>query len=206
MSSFSRILSYLWPQAKKYKISFALVFIGYGIGVLLDTVAKPFIYKEIIDAFTSNTAPEAILHRVTTLAILLCFIIVFYVASFRVGDYATSYFESRVMKELHDMTFDGLLDHSYHFFSSNFSGSIVAKAKRFSKSFETFFDVIGFQVFNRRSDRSHCCPFCRSSCHSCCLSCLVGYLYIHHIPLHTKENGARSGGSVRRLSCDWAAF
>ena len=147
MSSFSRILSYLWPQAKKYKISFALVFIGYGIGVLLDTVAKPFIYKEIIDAFTSNTAPEAILHRVTTLAILLCFIIVFYVASFRVGDYATSYFESRVMKELHDMTFDGLLDHSYHFFSSNFSGSIVAKAKRFSKSFETFFDVIGFQVW-----------------------------------------------------------
>jgi ATP-binding cassette subfamily B protein len=58
-----------------------------------------------------------------------------------------SFFESRVMKKLYDFAFAKLLNHSYHFFSSNFSGSIIAKSKRFSKQFETLMDILSFQIW-----------------------------------------------------------
>lgn len=147
MFSFLKVFKYLWPQIKKHKISFVLVFVAYAIGVSLDAVIKPYIYKLIIDVFISGNSSDLIVEQVTKLAIIMCFIIITYVIAFRTGDFANAYFESKVMKDLHDTTFNNLLTHSYHFFSSNFSGSIVAKAKRFSRSFETFFDVVGFQVW-----------------------------------------------------------
>ena len=147
MFSFRKIWKYLWPEIKKYKVSCVLMFAGYGVGVVLDTVVKPYFYKEIVDAFTSGHTPDVILHQVTFLAFKICIIIATYVVAFRIGDFATSYFESKVMKELNDTAFRRLLCHSYHFFSNNFSGSIVAKAKRFSKSFETWVDVVSFQIW-----------------------------------------------------------
>ena len=51
------------------------------------------------------------------------------------------------MKRLYDSTFENLLKHSYHFFSNNFSGSIIAKSKRFVKQFETFTDILSFQIW-----------------------------------------------------------
>ena len=123
------------------------MFLGYGVGVIFDSVVKPYLYKEIVDSFTSGNPPEVILHQVTHFAVIICFVIVLYIVAFRTGDYATTYFESNVMKELHDTTFNRLLAHSYNFFSNNFSGSIVAKAKRFSRSFETFTDTVSFQIW-----------------------------------------------------------
>src|SRR3989344_6738311 len=51
------------------------------------------------------------------------------------------------MKRLHDLTFTRLMQHSYSFFSNNFSGSLIAKSKRFVRSFEVLIDVLSFQVW-----------------------------------------------------------
>ncbi len=147
MFSFWKIWKYVWPEIKKYKISCTLMFLGYGLGVIGDGIIKPYMYKQIIDALTSGNPPEVILQTALRLGLIISVVIVLYVIAFRVGDYATSYFESNVMKELNNSTFNRLLKHSYNFFSNNFSGSIVAKAKRFSKSFETFTDTVNFQIW-----------------------------------------------------------
>ena len=75
MFSFRKIWKYLWPEIKKYKVSCVLMFAGYGVGVVLDTVVKPYFYKEIVDAFTSGHTPDVILHQVTFLAFKICIII-----------------------------------------------------------------------------------------------------------------------------------
>jgi ATP-binding cassette subfamily B protein len=126
---------------RKHKLTFFLVFIGYGLGTALDGVVKPYIYKQLIDGFTSGSSPDIILAQVTHLAIILTIIILTYVSLFRIGDFSIGYFENKVMKKLTDSSFDTLISHSYNFFSNNFSGGLVAKVKRFSKSFETSFDV-----------------------------------------------------------------
>jgi len=147
MNLISRVWSYVWPEARKYKISIILIFLGYALGIVLDSILKPYIYKEIIDVFVSgDNSPESF-HFVISLVLVCAGIMVFYNIGYRVGDYATSYFQSKVMKDLYDTTIKKLFAHSYEFFSNNFSGGIVAKAKRFSKSFETLMDIISFQVW-----------------------------------------------------------
>ncbi len=147
MKTFSRILSYLLPEMKKYRFSGVFLFVGYAFGIVFDNIAKPFIYKEIIDQFTSGQAPDQVIGRLITLGGILAGTIVLHNIGYRAGDYLNSYFQSNVMKELYDSTFTRLMNHSYSFFSNNFSGSIVAKAKRFSRSFETFFDVVSYQFW-----------------------------------------------------------
>ena len=132
---------------KKYKVSFLLVFLAYGAGTLLDNIFKPYIYKEVIDSITSAGNHDLIFAHITQLAIFYVGIVLFQNIGYRIGDYANAYFESKVMKELYDHTFDNLLKHSYSFFSNNFSGSIVAKSKRLVRSFETLQDILSYQVW-----------------------------------------------------------
>ncbi|OGI76350.1 hypothetical protein A3C57_01055 [Candidatus Nomurabacteria bacterium RIFCSPHIGHO2_02_FULL_33_12] len=145
--NFKRILFYLWPHVKKHWLSFSLVFGGFGIGIIFEAIIRPYLYKELIDAFSSGLPKDMILNQSLDLLLLLCIVIFIHLIGFRIGDFSLAYFESKVMKRLHNFSFNKLLEHSYNFFSSNFSGSLIAKSKRFSKSFETFFDVISFQIY-----------------------------------------------------------
>lgn len=145
--NFRRILYYLWPQMKKHWVSFSIIFVGYTIGIIFDAILKPLLFKQIIDLFSSGLNRDLILHQVIFLSILICINIVIHNAGYRLGDFSVAYFESKVMKKLYDFTFEKLLQHSYHFFSSNFSGSLIAKSKRFVKQFETLTDILSFQVW-----------------------------------------------------------
>ena len=146
-TKFSRILYYLWPHVKKYRVSFGLMFLSYAVGIIAADIIRPLIFKEIVDVFSSGLPRDVILGQAMHLVSLTAVIVVIYNIGYRVGDFAIAYFQSNVMKRLYDFTFARLLEHSYHFFSSNFSGSIIAKSKRFTKQFETFADIVGFQIW-----------------------------------------------------------
>ncbi|MBP6060600.1 MAG: ABC transporter ATP-binding protein [Candidatus Pacebacteria bacterium] len=145
--NFRRILYYIWPEMKKHWVSFSFIFIGYGIGITFDALAKPLIYKAIIDSMSSGLARDVILSQVMHYFFLMCVVVVIHNIGFRIGDFSTSRFESKVMKHLYDLSFNRLLQHSYGFFSNNFSGSIIAKSKRFTRSFEMLIDVLSFQIW-----------------------------------------------------------
>ncbi|MCA9364409.1 MAG: ABC transporter ATP-binding protein [Candidatus Moranbacteria bacterium] len=66
---------------------------------------------------------------------------------FRAGDYAIAYIQSNLIKKITDKVFAGLQKHSERFFSENFSGSLVTKAKRYVRSFEDLFDSIVFSIW-----------------------------------------------------------
>ena len=147
MKTYSRILSYIWPEAKKHKVSMSFIFIGYGIGIIFGNIIRPYIYKDIIDLFTSGISPDLMYGKALNLFLTFVVIVVIYNIGYRIGDFSVSIFESKVMKELYDLTFNRLLKHSYTFFSNNFSGSIVAKTKRFIRSFEILGDAISYQIY-----------------------------------------------------------
>ncbi len=146
-TNLSRILHYVWPLVKRYKGSFSLTFIAYLVGIAADSILKPYLYKEVIDTLVSGGGKSETIGYITLLSILIGVSILVLNLGYRTGDFASSYFQSKIIKEIHDSTFQRLLRHSYHFFSNNFSGSIVAKAKRFARSFETFADVITFELW-----------------------------------------------------------
>jgi len=145
--NFRRILHYLWPQIRKHYVSFVLVFFSYGVALALDSIIKPLILKQVIDLFSSGLTRDVILYQATYLVAITSITIILHNIGYRVGDYANFYFESNTMKNLYDFTFEKLIHHSYYFFSNNFSGSIIAKSKRFTKSFETLSDIVSYQVW-----------------------------------------------------------
>ena len=145
--NFKRILYYLQPQMKKHRVSFFLIFIFYTIGIIFDNILKPLVFKVIIDLFSSGLNRDFILTQVLYLFLVICVILVVQNIGYRIGDFATAHFESKVMKRLYDFTFAKLLQHSYNFFSNNFSGSLIAKSRRFVNQFETLMDIVSFQIW-----------------------------------------------------------
>src|SRR3990167_6168905 len=144
---FRRVFHYYWPQVKKYKWPFLLVLFGYGVGFVFGNLCNPYLYKKIID-LVSLTAPNAaIAPDIFRLALFIVLSIIIFTIFYRVGDYAVAYFQSNVIREIHNDTFRRLMNHSYKFFSNNFSGSLVAKAKRFAASFERMDDIISFNIW-----------------------------------------------------------
>ena len=121
--------------------------LSYGVGTIFDNILKPLVFKAIIDLFSSGLAKELVLNQVMYLFVMICVIVVVQNIGYRTGDYSVAYFESKVIKKLYDFTFERLLEHSYHFFSNNFSGSIIAKSRRFARQFETLADIASFQIW-----------------------------------------------------------
>jgi ATP-binding cassette subfamily B protein len=147
MFSLSRILSYLWPQVKKYRWSFLLSFIGYGGGVIFSGIINPLVYKQVIDGVATFSKGTVTVEHIFTLVFISIGIRFIFNIFYRMGDFAMTHTQSGIMQELHNFAFDKLLNHSYHFFTNNFSGSLVAKAKRFSRSFENAHDVLMYNVW-----------------------------------------------------------
>jgi ABC-type multidrug transport system fused ATPase/permease subunit len=103
--------------------------------------------KKIIDLI-SGAVPNDILRDQLFHYIFLVTVAVFvYQILYRIGDYLISYYEANVIREIHNDTFARLMNHSYKFFSNNFSGSLVSKSKRFAASFERITDIISFQLW-----------------------------------------------------------
>lgn len=147
MFSFKKIWKHLWPEMRKHKLALFLVFAGYALGVIVDSIFKPLIFKGIIDLISSGSPTPEILSSIFHLILLSVFIIIVYNIGYRTGNYAETYFSSNVMRNLYNTTFTKLINHSYSFFSNTFSGSLVAKTKRLVKSFDTFFEIISWQIW-----------------------------------------------------------
>lgn len=145
--SIGKVMACYWETVRNYRRAVFLSFAGYGIGSGLSNVALPLVYRSIIDTI-SNAGERA--NAVSALMASfwwLVALVVFYNILFRIGDYSITYLQSNVMKNLADRTFATIERHSYKFFSDHFTGGLVAKARRFVRTFETLYDHIVFTLW-----------------------------------------------------------
>lgn len=122
-------------------------FIGYSLGIALGGVGLPLIYREIIDLI-SSTDPAVVAPQALALVGVLAVIAISNTAAYRLGDYAHVYCQSNVMRDITNDVFERLGRHSYGFFTNNFAGSLVAKAKRLVKAYETIHDTVVFNLLD----------------------------------------------------------
>lgn len=145
--SLKRVFHYYWPQIQKYKVSFYTIFATYGLAVIFSNVINPFLYKRVIDLISVSKPDISMYNDIFHVFIQIALSIVIFLGLYRAGDYFITYFQGNVIREIHNDTFDRLLNHSYKFFSNNFSGSLVAKSKRFAASFERMDDILIFNFW-----------------------------------------------------------
>lgn len=147
MFSFKNIFRHIWPHINKYKFSFYLLFLTQTFRVFTSVLLPPIILKKILDLISNSpdriASQEALFHYI----FLLSFVIVFGYIMNRITGYATTYFQSNVMRDLHNYAFEKLTKHSYNFFTNQFSGGLVAKSKRFVRGFETMHDLFIFEFY-----------------------------------------------------------
>lgn len=144
--SWNRIFFYYWLQIKKYKWHFYAVFIVYGLGVLINHVINPLLYKNVIDIISTNISSVSLLPELLRALLWIAIAILSYNLFYRIGDFIIVYFQANVIREIYNSTLEKLLNHSYAFFSNNFSGGLVAKSKRFATSFEKIHDTVSINM------------------------------------------------------------
>lgn len=144
-----KTFKYFYNHIKKYKLLLFSFLLLIGGAIVVSDIVVPYNYKRLVDLLTSEYSSREVLYgQIKSVLLLIFFLyILTEVILWRVGVVLLVFFETRVGKSITDDCFAKLMQHSYNFFADNFSGSLVAKVKRMTSSFEKISDVFIWHIF-----------------------------------------------------------
>jgi ATP-binding cassette subfamily B protein len=147
-SSVADVIRIFWQSLKPYFWLFIFVICAYSSASILQLI-NPLFYKQFFDILTSSAAladKSSVISSLTHIIFLVLAINITAWLIFRSATFAISYLESRVMARLKQQAFEHMINHSYSFFSNNFTGSLVQRVNRLSRAFEKILDRIVFSI------------------------------------------------------------
>lgn len=146
LASAREVFHAYWPQVRSYPGFFAIIIAGTLI-LQGASLAAPLYLRQFFNLLASSTPSPEVASKL--LSILMFVVLMWFMDWFgrRLQDIASMYVQSRIMANLFDTTFAYLIEHSYNFFISNFSGSLTHKVTKFVRAFEVLADSILIQFF-----------------------------------------------------------
>lgn len=141
----THIVAAFWRGVRLYQpLLYALV--GSIVAVNIVEVVTPLFYKRFFDTLIASsdkaaTAP-VLVGIIFTILGLNGLIWLFY----RIATFVDNRFITEMAAVLRQQAFDYLLRHSYSFFSSNFTGSLVQRVNRFARAFDRLADKVIWNV------------------------------------------------------------
>lgn len=143
MFSFKNVFKYLYAFIKPYRLAFFSLFL-FSLGrVVFSNSIGGYVYKNIVDTLNNNNLSVDLRYDIA-LSLLMAI-----GSSYATSMFITRYLETiqirflpNAIKDIYDFSFRKLMLHSYGFYSNSFAGSLVAKVKRFAKSFDTISNTI----------------------------------------------------------------
>ncbi len=131
---------------KPVKWWYLLAAVCFALGTLLSSVIGPLYLKKFFDTLSGATSPIAavpVLIGIITTIFLLNLASVF---CRRLGNHLDSYTFTTVSVGLRTRAFGYFIEHSHHFFSNNFTGSLVQRVNRLSRAFQTITDRLYYNI------------------------------------------------------------
>jgi ATP-binding cassette subfamily B protein len=142
---FRDVLSAFWRGIKPQKWQWFFTALSIVLANVCSVVA-PIFYKNFFDVISSASdkaqTATTLVQLILNIAIINGFMWLFY----RAGTYLNIMFQSRTIARLKQQSYDYLIEHSYGFFTNNFTGSLVQRVNRFARAFETLTDQINWVV------------------------------------------------------------
>lgn len=136
------ILKEFWQGIKPHKRLFFICVSAFVILNLFGLVV-PLFYKNFFDLLSRpETTADSLINVIILIAILHAINWIFH----NVAYFSLSTLEAKTMARLKQNAFDHMMGHSRHFFVNNFSGSLVQKVNRFSRSFESLMDILVYNL------------------------------------------------------------
>jgi ATP-binding cassette subfamily B protein len=140
------ILRVYWQGVWKYKYIVCGSYASMMIGTLIALI-PPLYYKKFFDILSSAQVHTGVLRELIGILVVVFFIHCAEILFQRASGFLDATLQSRVMADLRECAFGILLNHSYRFFSDNFTGALVQKVNRLSRAFERFWDAVIYGFF-----------------------------------------------------------
>lgn len=139
------VLAAFWRGVAPYKWPFfgsvCFLFIGLVVNVFI-----PIYYKEFFDVLSVSTDKDAAVPSLMRIVVYIAALHGLSFAFYRTALFIYNTMSSKIMARLRQNAFNYMMLHSYGFFASNFTGSLVQRVNRFSRSFERIADSMTFNV------------------------------------------------------------
>lgn len=134
------VVRVFFQHAKKYPYAIVIVLVSI-IGVTLLEIVASWYSKKLFDTLSADLPPALAGALLVNIVVALYgFISMAEWIGHRLWGFANTMFEAQVMRDLENTAFANLMHHSYKFFADNFTGSLVRKVRRLSRSFEEVAD------------------------------------------------------------------
>ncbi len=118
-----------------------------AIGLQVAELTAPLYLKDLFNTIAGNTPTPAVVEILMALLVSLTLVYLAGWTSRRITTATIVVLESRTMADLTISSFEYLIGHSQHFFSSQFTGTLTRRVKKFADAFETLLDTIVLQFF-----------------------------------------------------------
>jgi len=129
-------LKLFWRATWRYKWLLIFAEIGATIFVLSNDIFAPLIVSKVIDKLAKADVSTLQLHDFSGLLWLFALMQLLYLLSGRLMMQTFIRLEPRVVRDLEDLSFKKLQEHSLAFFADNFSGALVAKVNRLTTAYQ----------------------------------------------------------------------
>lgn len=144
-SSIRAVFRSYGTSVKHYRLAFFGVLAIYGAASVGSGILSPLVYRRIIDTISGAAGRADIASELFGSFGILIGVIIGYQLLYRAGDFLIIYAESRTMEHLNNRAFQAFMRQGHTFFTNRFSGSLVAQARRYARTFE---DIADHLVFN----------------------------------------------------------
>lgn len=149
MSLFRKIMKYVWPQMRKYKLLFFGAIGFFAVRVIFNSILRPFYLKYVIDAFSVAQIENIASHNLIYNAIFWV-LLAYVIGSIfgRTSRFLFFLFNANMVRDLRNFAFQKIEQNSYSFFSNTYAGSLVTKSRRLITSFERMSEVFIYSFVN----------------------------------------------------------
>ncbi len=139
-----QILRFHWDHAMKFRRQVATSFIVAPLTIILERYVTPIIIAVVLSQIQAGTVTlESSIWLIVAYAVLQ---IATQIIGYRVNLYASWEVQVRGARAIYRESYEKLTHHSLDFYNDNFAGSLVSKVNKFGSAFNTFWNMIIFEL------------------------------------------------------------
>ena len=135
-----------WKSARKYKVSIFFIVCASLVTTISQSVIVPTYYKKFFDVFSYGLEIDSAAALLVHIILIILGLNLIAWVGHRTTGFLIAYLEIHVMRDVRQNAFDYILNHSFNFFTNNFTGSLVQRINRFTRAFERLADRLFFDV------------------------------------------------------------
>ena len=141
----SQILKEFWNGIRSNKILFWCAFVLFFVYQVISLIV-PLYYRKFFDVIGAAKDTQGAAPSLVSIIVIILILHLITWSLWRIGMFCYDSMQAKVMARLKQHAFNYTLFHSYSFFANNFTGGLVQKVNRFSRSFEALCDVMAFNI------------------------------------------------------------